>query len=179
MDESSSSNDWPRRWHQVVAEYNASFESHQNRMRAYFENCFDSIRRENDDKLCRIREERDNCAERFCDLLDKQEETDALHTGLKAEVFALEQQMESLDSQLVEPEKLTDALREKLVEEERTSGRAKALLDEELISLDRRKRDLRDEIRDLNGFVRMNKQLSLAGGESSSILATVRGARRR
>ena len=70
----ASIRDWPRRWHEVVAEYNTAFETQQNKMRTHFENQFDNIRRDNDKLLSRLRDSRDECAERVCNILDVQSE---------------------------------------------------------------------------------------------------------
>jgi chromosome segregation ATPase len=176
MDESSSSIEWPRRWHQIVAEYNASFESHQNRMRARFEKRFDLIRRDNDDQLRRLRKERDDCAERICDLIDEKTDVEELVGRLCVEKAELEKEVQTLDGRVKESSDLGEAMQTRFNAEKGASSEASRKQNEELKMLENQKRALRDEIRDLRGFVEMHEKLSEAGGEGSSILASVRGS---
>lgn len=175
MDEASASCDWPRRWQQIAAEYNASFESHQNRMRAHFEDQFDKIRRDNDDQLSTLREKRDNCAERFCDLLDEASELEDRLEDLNSVKSELNREISALDCQLMESSKLAEKLKARLLEEENESRIASDRHACDLKNLEARKRDLRAEIRDLEGFVEMNDKLVRAEGAGSTILATSRG----
>ena len=51
-------------------------------MRTYFEDQFDRIRRESNEHLHQVRERRDDCAQRVCDLVDKQAEVCVMHMDM-------------------------------------------------------------------------------------------------
>ena len=82
FDSDISTREWPQRWHEVVAEYNTAFEFQQNKMRAHFENQFDIIRRDNDKILSQLRNSRDACTGRVCDILDAQSEVCIIYNHL-------------------------------------------------------------------------------------------------
>ena len=167
---------WPQRWHQIVAEYNISFERKQNEMRAIFEDRFDQIRKENDDDVIRVRAVRDECAQRLCDLIDEQAEiSETLHQH-RTELERLNNEERALQSK----DDSMASLIEKLLFDIRNGEvllkkRAQAY-ETEIMQLDVKKAALRDEIRDLRGFVSMHKRLE---GEGGTIIATVRRKTRR
>ena len=156
---------WPQRWHQIVAEYNISFERKQN-----------EIRKENDDDVIRVRAVRDECAQRLCDLIDEQAEiSETLHQH-RTELERLNNEERALQSK----DDSMASLIEKLLFDIRNGEvllkkRAQAY-ETEIMQLDVKKAALRDEIRDLRGFVSMHKRLE---GEGGTIIATVRRKTRR
>ena len=172
--------DWPQRWHQIVAEYNTAFGEHQARMRSHFEDKFDHIRRENDLDLNHVRLRRDKCAQRMCDLMDDKSSTDIriidacstlrdlgiLKMNLDVGLNLLKSEFEHLTKQY---EQLVDSQRSRKTEQNERQLRVSAY-----------KSELREEVRDLLGFIRMRTELSkIAGCEGVSIMATHRARSRR
>jgi chromosome segregation ATPase len=175
MDDESSLRDWPQRWHQIVAEYNTSFERQQNKMREYFENRFDHIRKDNDGEVRQVRRRRDECGQRLCDLIDQHGElSDSLH-GLKAETQEKAAEDSALDRELASLEALSCRLANE-IERARQGLRDKGKsLDSQLIQLSTMKSAIRYEIRDLTGYLSMSKRMSAEGDtKGAHILATVR-----
>lgn len=172
--------DWPRRWHQIVAEYNTSFEHEQNRMRTYFENRFDTIRRENDENVRKVRQLRDVCTARTCDVIDEQAEVAEGISGLKQQIAMKEEEDLALDFQITTLKALSDRLSLQLREAENSCAQRQVQFESETLQLAALKASLRDEIRDLTGFIAMHKRVSTDPdtGKGSSIITTVPHGRR-
>jgi hypothetical protein len=168
--------DWPRRWHQIVAEYNVSFERQQNEMRTYFEARFDQIRKENDDDVRSIRIQRDACAQRVCDIIDEQAEYSERISQLKEEKSRLKNEDFTLAKKLDSMAELLTNVSMKIRSSERLLKQRVEDQENEILKLDARKSCLREEIRDLEGFVSMTKRLSAEGG--TVLMTTRRGNRR-
>lgn len=180
MDDESSLSDWPQRWHQIVAEYNTSFEREQNKMREYFENRFDHIRKDNDGDVKEVRHRRDECGQRLCDLIDQHAEVSDTLLALRTEIQGKEAENSSLDRELASLEALSLRLSKDIESaSEALRERAKSQ-DSELIKLSAMKAAIREEIRDLTGYLSMTKRMSSeAGTEGASILATAKRSSRR
>lgn len=180
MDDASSLRDWPQRWHQIVAEYNTSFEREQNKMREYFENRFDHIRKDNDGEVRQVRRRRDDCGQRLCDLIDQHGELSDSLRGLKAEIQEKAAEDSALDRELASLEALSSRLADEIERARKSLLEKGKSLDSQLIQLSTTKSAIRDEIRDLTGYLSMNKRMSADGdSKGANILATVRRSSRK
>ena len=179
MEETSVVNDWPRRWHQVVAEYNTSFERRQNEMRIQFEERFDQIRRDNDELLQVVRSSRDDCAQRVCDLIDEQAEVTDNISGYRKEVSRLLSDESDLDQLIHALEVQVSDLTGKVKSAEEGSHQSQSRVESQMLAVAQRKSELREEIRDLAGFLSMHMRVCQSGGEGATIMSTNRRKLRR
>jgi chromosome segregation ATPase len=167
--------DWPRRWHQIVAEYNISFERQQNEMRSHFEDRFDQIRKENDEEVSKLRDGRDTCAQRVCDIIDEQAELTESISSLHEELEKIQQEDIGLTKQALILDASIGKTRTAIHHVEARIAEREKEYSNRLLQLEVRKTALRDEIRDLKGFVAMTRRVaSVEGGRGSTILATAR-----
>jgi hypothetical protein len=174
-EENSAVHDWPRRWHQIVAEYNVSFERQQNQMRSHFEERFDQIRKENDDDVQTIRVERDCCARRVCDLIDLQADSAEANSKLSEELIDIQKEEAIVDERLKAINHMSHHLCNQISRLQETFRQRERDLQSSIIQLDAKKSALREEINDLRGFLCMNKRLSdLQSADGGTILATAR-----
>lgn len=167
--------DWPRRWHQIVAEYNISFERQQNEMRSYFEDRFDLIRRENDEEVSRFRDARNACAQRVCDIIDELAELSESIGAMHEEVMRLEEEERDLAKKTSTLESMIASTVASIRQVEEDIRKSEEEHEARLLQLEAEKTVLRDEIRDLRGFLAMSKRMStISGGSGSTIMATAR-----
>lgn len=149
-------------------------------MRVHFETKFDSIRRENDMYLSQVRTRRDKCAQRICDLVDSH---DALSHDLGviyADIATYESQLLLLNERLKSLISEFNEHSSQFSERNRLAAEWQRTLGIEEVYLEKQKADLRDEIRDLRGFIKMKSKLaSIPGASGSTILATNPRPRRR
>lgn len=142
-------------------------------MRFHFEDKFDHIRLENDDILGFTRNKRDECAQRICDLIDSKSALSDRRASTQRCLLAVEslekdlvEQLHNLESECAERTSLLSQISESM----RCQN---AHLKSEIDRLDTVKAALRDEIRDLRGFIRIHEGLSnVDGGSGATIVAT-------
>jgi vacuolar-type H+-ATPase subunit I/STV1 len=148
-------------------------------MRMQFEERFDQIRRENEELVKSVRARRDECAQRVCDVLDEQAEVTDIITSFHEELAKLNLEESRLSKEVAALTSLESDLIERVRLVDSTYEEVRAECESELSRIADRKSQLRDEIRDLTGYIAMSKRVSDVGGEGGTILATQRRKHRR
>ena len=149
-----------QRWQAIVSQFNAALAIQQELQRSIYEEKFDQIRRDNERTLNEIKNERAVLDNLLCEALDNIDDLNDKLAMINKEEEELENQRESLKQGEQQLKRLGLQLQEKLrvlANESETKERQAV---EELDMLDIEKRKLRDEIRDLKGFINMQSRLN-------------------
>ena len=163
-----------QRWQAIVSQFNTALAIQQDLQRRVYEEKFDRMRDATNAVISSIQQQRQSLNQRLCECLDKLE-------GISESLDSTRAENENLAQSLVdtntEREKLK-CLHERLLLQEQTiadkiaSDRLR--LEAELEQLDKEKAELRENIKDLKGFVAMHGTLGKMDIDHSAPVITIR-----
>ena len=148
-----------QRWQAVVSQFNAALAIQQDLQRTIYDEKFDLIRRDNEKHLNSIKNERLILDGNLCEALDNLESSEENCESLSIELALLRETLDKILAEKKELMRLESMLNEKSKSRAESSHKEEEANQRELLELDDEKQRLREEIRDLEIFIQMQKRL--------------------
>jgi hypothetical protein len=152
-----------QRWQAVVSRFNAALAIQQDLQRSIYEEKFDLIRRDNENLLNFIKDERQILDGKLCEALDKLEESEERCESLNNELTHLQETLDQILAEEKQLIRLESMLNEKSKSRDESFYKEEEENQKELLELTNVKQQLREDIRDLEINIEMQKRL----GDSS------------
>lgn len=155
-----------QRWQAIVSQFNAALAIQQDLQRSLYEEKFDQIRRDNERVINEIKLERASLDNKLCEALDTIDDLNDELSIMEDNKIKLSGDLDMLRVEEDQLNRLSVQLQQKARLAAERSEKSEIETVEELERLDHEKQQLRDEIRDLKGFINMQTRLADAAPDT-------------